>query len=246
MLKWPEDFKDKIVCGNCLELFPQIPDNSIDIAVTSPPYNMGGKNLGGQPNSTIGQKLYDMYGDDLSPEDYKNLIFKTVEFCIAKCRYTFWNMQMVTSSKDTIIELIWTFRNNLKDIFIWNKQAVAQIGVLDNPRFATGYEFILIFGKDNNRIFRDVNFPANGYVPNIQTWFKSENFKEHHATFPKEMPAYFIRYFTKEGGIVLDPFSGTGTTAMAAKENGRHYIGFELSPLYCKVSNERLAQEVLF
>ena len=127
---------------------------------------------------------------------------------------------------------------NLKDILIWNKQAVSQIskGVM-----AKGWEYVFIFGQDNTIDFKENNFPDNNYVPNRQTWFKSESIPEHHATFPMELPRYFTQHFAPPNGIVLDPFLGSGTTCVAAKMEGRKYIGIEISEEYCKIAKERIA-----
>ena len=156
-------------------------------------------------------------------------------------------MQMVSSTKIAVSRIFSTFgESNLKDVFIWQKQAVAQIAVQANRGFACGFEFVFCLGDDNSRIFTTHNFPENGYVPNIQTWFKSESFREHHATFPRELPTYFIQHFTKPNNTILDPFCGSGTTLVAAKQLGRRAVGIELSEAYCKIAVERLSQRELF
>lgn len=113
------------------------------------------------------------------------------------------------------------------------------------PRMATGWEYVFIFGKDNNRNFENSNFPPNNYVPNIKTFYKKENFPEHHATFPQELPAYFIQYFSKEGEIIFDPFNGTGQTCVAAKKLNRSFIGCDISQKYCDIANQLLRQNIL-
>lgn len=239
-MEYPNDYINKIICGDCLEVTKGVPNNCIDLIITSPFYNMGGTNLGYQPRSVIGQKLYNEYNDNLSIDNYRKFIFDTIDMCILKSRYVFWNMQMLSSTKEVIIELIWRYKKNLKDIFIWNKQAVAQMGAKDNPKFATGFEFVFCLGENNSRCFDYANFPKNGYVPNIKTWYKKISFKEHHATFPEELPKYFIEYFTKKGDIILDPMCGIGTTCKMAKKLGRKYIGIDINKKYCEISKRRI------
>jgi site-specific DNA-methyltransferase (adenine-specific)/site-specific DNA-methyltransferase (cytosine-N4-specific) len=65
----------------------------------------------------------------------------------------------------------------------------------------------------------------------------------HSAVFPFDLPLWFIKLFTKEGDVVLDPFSGSGTTALAAKSVNRRYIGIEIKPKYVQIARRRLKSE---
>jgi site-specific DNA-methyltransferase (adenine-specific) len=95
------------------------------------------------------------------------------------------------------------------------------------------------FGKNiSHWVGRDLVYPGN--VLHLAT--ESSN-KNHSATFPVELPSWFIRLFTLEGDLVLDPFIGSGTTAVAAVRLGRHFVGIEADPLYFKVAQERIAKE---
>jgi len=232
----------KLICGDAKEELKKM-ESEISLTITSPPYNMGGKSLGYQPRSKISDKHYDVYNDDKDEESYKNFILEVLNLCIEKSKYVFWNMQYVISTKNTIIEIQNKFRDNLKEIFIWNKQAIAQImnKKTNQPvRMASGFEFVFIFGKDGTRNFKDVNFPKNRYVPNIKTWHKKEFFTEHHATFPRELPSYFIEYFSFKGDTILDPFCGTGTVGVVAKAKGRNFIGIDISPKYIEIAQKRI------
>ncbi len=228
---------NQIINADCLEVLKTFPDKSVDLVITSPPYNMGNKSLGYHPNSSTGDNFYDEYEDDIPIEKYEQFLIDIITNCIRVSKYTFWNMQSLANNKDTIINLQYHFRDNLKDIFIWNKHAVSQIskGVM-----AKGWEYVFIFGEDSTIDFKENNFPENNYVPNRQTWYKSESIPEHHATFPMELPRYFIQNFARPNGIILDPFLGSGTTAIAAKMEGRNYIGIEISEKYCQIARERL------
>lgn len=227
--------------GDCLEVMKTIPDESVDLVVTSPPYNMGGVSLGYQPLSTVGQKHYGEYQDKMSNQEYIDWCISVIKECLRVSRYVFWNVQFVRSTRDMIFTLQETLKDNLKDIFIWQKQAVANITAKDGG-LAKGWEYVFMLGQDNLTTFKYNNFPKNGYVPNIQTWYKKETFKEHHATFTREMAYYFVNYFTKEGDTVLDPFIGTGTTAVACKELKRKCIGIEIDSKYFEIAQRRINQ----
>jgi site-specific DNA-methyltransferase (adenine-specific) len=229
---------NKIYEGNCMEILDTFEDDSIDLIITSPPYNTGSKSLGYHPNSTTGDDFYNEYDDNLNEEEYYDLIANCIKKCLRVSRYVFWNMQMLSNNKSVLLKIITDFQHNLKDIFIWEKQAVSQI---IEGRLAKGYEFILMFGKDDNMTFDYRNFPENKYVPNIQTWFKTESFPEHHATFPVKLARYFIQYFTKEGDIVCDPFAGSGTVGVACKQLNRKYVLIEIDSKYVALINKRLS-----
>jgi len=100
----------------------------------------------------------------------------------------------------------------------------------DNSKVGSG------FGKKiSNWLDREMAFPDN--VLHMAT---ECNNKGHSATFPVELPAWFIKLFTQSDGVVLDPFLGSGTTALAALELGRNYVGIEIKPEYLELAMQRL------
>jgi site-specific DNA-methyltransferase (adenine-specific) len=222
---------NKIYCESNLETMARIPDNFIDLVVTSPPYNTGGKSL------STGD-FYKEYKDNLENLDYKEFIFNNVKELLRITKYyVVYNFQILSNNKNVYLEFMYHFKDNIKDIAIWKKQAVSQI---QKGKMATGYEFIVILGKDSKMYFEYNNFPSNNYVPNIQTWHKKESIKGHGATMPVEMARYFIEYFSKEGDLIYDPFMGTGTTAIASVMQKRLFIGSEITKEYVDLANKRI------
>ena len=73
-MKYPEDYINKIICGDCLEVMKGIPDKAVDLVLTSPPYNTGNKSLGYHPNSKVGDNFYNEHNDDMASEDYLNFL----------------------------------------------------------------------------------------------------------------------------------------------------------------------------
>ena len=233
----------KIYNCDCLDFMKDMEDDSVDLLVTSPPYNMGGgKSLGYQPNSIVGQSFYGEYKDNKDEKEYIQWCLDVIKNGLLKSRYVFWNMQYVRSSRNCIYDIQNQFRGNLKDIFIWKKQAVSSI-TGSKGGLAKGWEFVFMLGENDLSTFIYNDFPKNSYVPNIQTWYKKESFKEHHATFPQSLPKYFIQYFCKKGDIVLDTFLGSGTTAVACENLKRQWIGIEISEKYCEIAAKRISLE---
>jgi DNA modification methylase len=92
------------------------------------------------------------------------------------------------------------------------------------------------FGKKiENWIGRDFAYPTN--VLHLATECAN---KDHSATFPEALPTWFIKLFTQPGNLVLDPFLGSGTTAVAAAKLQRRYVGIELKPEYCRQAREKI------
>lgn len=232
---------NKIYCESNLETMKRMPDDFVDLVITSPPYNTGGKSL------TTGN-FYKEYKDNLKDDEYKKFIFENVKELIRVTKhYVIYNFQILSNNKDVYLEFLFKFKDNIKDIAIWKKQAVAQI---QKGKMATGYEYIVILGKDSKMNFEYNNFPNNNYVPNIQTWTKKESIKGHGATMPVEMARYFIEYFSKENDLIYDPFMGAGTTAISAIIQKRNFIGSEITKEYVDLSVKRLQpyldQQTLF
>lgn len=116
----------------------------------------------------------------------------------------------------------------------WAEKRLTKLGKNDVIRFNsnTGSGF----GKNiANWVGKDYVLPGN--VLHMAT--ESSN-KNHSATFPLELPTWFIKLFTLEGDVVLDPFLGSGTTAVAASELGRHFIGIEVNPKFCQTARDRI------
>ena len=242
MLK-QEEFEDKYVnkihCADCLEILKDFPDSCVDLVITSPPYKTGGKSLGYHPNSKTGDNFYDNYADNMGFEEYTAFLTRIIADCLRISRYVMWNMQLLANNRMTMFYLIEQYKQNIKDILIWNKQAVSQI-TGKNGTLAKGYEFVFMMGVEKGMAFSYNNFPQNGYVPNRQTWYKQESIPEHHATFPLDLPLYFIGHFSKPTDLILDPFCGSGTTCVAAKMLGRNYIGIDISEEYCEIARQRI------
>lgn len=222
---------NKIYNENCLETLKNIPNDSIDLVVTSPPYNMNlrirnGKYCSRQITKEFTTK-YDGFDDNTPINEYYDFHLKVLKELIRTSSIIFYNIQIVTGSKRAFFKII--NKNNAQPAMAKN--------VLNRRT-----ELILIFDSKNaiSRQFKKTNFDRGTLddIWNIKRGKKIVN--SHSAVFPEELVEHILKNFSNEGDLIYDPFMGTGTTAVVTKRMGRNYIGSELSNEYIKVIEGRL------
>jgi DNA modification methylase len=233
---------NKIYCESNLETMKRMPDNFIDYVLTSPPYNVNTERIA----------KYKDFKDDLTQDSYfeqqKELITELLR--ITK-KHIFYNIQMVSGNKIALHKLIGHFANNIKEVIIWQK--IGQPAISEKV-FNSAFEYIIIFSNDepNKRYFSDANF-KRGSQSNIFKILNSHSnpfAKEHKAIMPLDIPRYFMINFGNENDTWYDPYMGTGTTAVAAIEERKNWLGSEISKEYLDIANKRLQpyldQQTLF
>lgn len=219
---------DKIICGDCLEMIKDLPDDAVDVCFTSPPYNR------------IRNDTYDFYDDVL--DDYYGMICEITDQMIRVAkRDVIVNIQMIMFNKSDVCRYIGKYAERMKGIVIWEKTNPQPS---TNPKDDTfsitnAYEFFFVISANNNVEFRAFNKIKNI----IHSSVNSKHFDGHGAVMKKEVCEWFIDNFTKVNDIVLDPFMGMGTTGLVCKQKKRHFVGFELIDDYCKRANERIFDE---
>jgi len=233
MKKLGEFELNKIYCMDCMEGIKKIPNNSVDLVVTSPPYN-------------IGINYGENYSDDLIHEDYKKWILEV-----------YMQLFRVIKEGGLVCINVGNQRNSGLPHYTYFLLKEAGFNIIKEIFWYKGLYYIqgeTIFvcskGEDYNQYYnKNDGFYSNGQFATIweMRYKNNESRKKlnHNAFFVKQLPINFIKINTKEGDIVLDPFMGTGTVAKACKELKREFIGFEINPEYIKTSNKRLSQEVL-
>ncbi len=246
-----ENPKIEIYQGNSLEILKTLPDKSVNLVFTSPPYNCG--------NSGKNKDMYKHYEDNLSNEDYFQLLDKSLKECLRICNgLIFFNLNFMRNNQSVLLRWLSDNNNKLRDIMIWDKKIVQPpIGNILGKRV----EFIFIFADSETTIIN--NFRENlakkythlfgNWLSNlIQLNTKTDilDSKIHRAGFPIELPKTIIDIYSKEDDVVLDPFMGCGTTLIAAGDLKRNAIGIEISEIYYqeakKIINGVLAQSKLF
>jgi len=241
-MKKIKEYLNTIICGDCLTVMKEMPDNSIDLVVTSPPYNLKNSTGNGmKPCTTSGkwanaalQNGYSHYDDNMPHNKY----VKWQRDCLTEMfRLIKENGAIFYNHKWRVQDGLLQDRQDIlsgfpvRQIIIWRRKG----GINFNPGyFLPTYEVIYLIAKPDFRLVPKAN--AVGDV-----WeFTQEMKNGHPAPFPVALIERIISSTYAE--IVLDPFIGSGTTAVVAKNLKRNYIGIELSPDYCKMAEERIYQ----
>lgn len=218
----------RLMCGDstdpaCAE---QLMDGQkADITFTSPPYNAGKT-----PNGNEQKYLND--SDNKSNDDYRDLLNKFTNNCLNHSDYVFSNIQSLSGNKIALIEHLYDLRDKFADTIIWDKKTAepAMARRVLNSRF----EYIHIFSNEAKRTVGKKDF--RGTIANIfelNSRQGKEYAKIHKATFPVQLPQYFIENFTESS--CLDPFGGTGSTLIACEKTNRKCFMMELDPHYVDV-----------
>lgn len=224
---------NKIYCMDCLRGMKNIPKNSIDLIVTSPPYNIGIDYEGYDDNKDF--VIYKKFLKDVFSEMYKIIKEKgLVVINVGNQRNTGLPHYVFFILKECGFKIV-------KEIF-WYKGLYYIQG-----------ETIFVCSKteEYNKFYeKNDGFYSNNQFSTIweMRYKKGESKKNlnHNAFFVKQLPINFIKINTKIGDLVLDPFMGCGTTAVACKELNRNFLGFEINKTYIETSMKRLSQRTLF
>jgi len=239
---------NKIYNEDCLETLSRIPDDYIDLVITSPPYNMNLRIRNGEYTSRQIVKefssKYDGFDDNLPIDDFYKHHSQIIKELLRTSNLIFYVIQIVTGSKRAFFKIIGDFNENLKDVIIWDKgvaQPAMQKQVLNRQS-----EIILVFEKDYpiSRQFRSAPF-ERGKLNDVWNISRGKKLnKDHGAVFPEELVEKIITNFSNKKDVVYDPFLGTGTTAFVAKKLGRNYLGSELLESYFNFAQERLDTDI--
>ena len=243
----------QLFCGDCLEVMKELIDNGVkvDAVITSPPYNMNLRIMGGKYVSRCRNKnhrsefstKYDNYNDDLPMDEYFEFQKTFINKALSVSDLMFYNIQMVTGNKVALFKLFGEFADKIKELIVWDK-------INGQPAMATNmlnsrYELIVVFqnSKPYNRQFDAANF-GRGTLDNV--WqFKRDRNPNHKAAFPLKLVHHIIENFTEKNAVVLDPFMGSGTTGVACKNLNRKFIGIELDEEYFKTAENRIKGSLL-
>ena len=247
----PPTLANTVIHGDSRNL--EIPDNCVHLVVTSPPYNAS--------------KAYD---EDLSLSEYLEMLYNVFAECyrvlVPGGRMV---VNVANLGRKPYIPLsshINLMMNQLgflmRGEIIWDKSASAgsscawgSFQSASNPCLRDVHEYLLVFSKGNYKLLREKSEREEGRIDTIprddfiqhtkSIWsFATERASRvnHPAPFPVELPKRCIEMYSFAGDVVLDPFNGSGTTCVAAKNTGRAYIGVDLSEEYLTIARKRLEE----
>ncbi len=225
---------NKIYKMDCIKGMKLLPNNSVDLIVTSPPYNIG------KGGSAFKFEGYDIYNDNNDNYDKMiNLAFKEMYRVLKPSGSLMFNHKVRTVNKKAIHPLIHVFNSDfiLKQEIIWD---LHDTHIHNKDRFYPINEMIYWCVKDRNKTKFNPDCSEYTTIWQVPRANKKKEGCLHPAPFTIEIPLRCIKTFTSENDVVLDPFMGSGTTAVAAKMLNRNYVGFEISDKYIKVANDRL------
>lgn len=185
---------------------------------------------------------YTNFSDNLSMAEYYSFNMRVINELLRISPLVFYNVQFLTGNKPALFKLIGEFSDKLKEVIVWDKttaQPAIGEGVLNSQ-----FEILLVFSRDDavTRQFKNTNF-NRGTLSNVWQIKRGKKVnKDHGAVFPLELADKVINNFTQVGGVVLDPFMGTGTTGVSCKTNGRNFIGIEVDNDYFTFARNRISQ----
>lgn len=246
---------NEIIHGNCVNVMAHMKEDSIDLVITSPPYDGLRKYRG-----------YDFEADQVLIGLHRILkpggvvVWVITDQCIGKGR-TLSSFRQAFAAREAGF-LVY-------DTMIWRK--TNPMPRLAGKRYTNSFEYMFILSKGEPATFNPLMVPCSTAGKKKKNSYSHEKGQEerdyitkeekprsnvwdypvgtshsiggnHTAGFPEELAADHIKSWSKEGELVLDPMVGTGTTCIAARRLGRNYIGIDISEDYCQLAQERLAR----
>lgn len=226
---------------DCIQGLRELPDKCIDLVVTSPPYNkQEGKNAGALVHAVV----YDSYEDNVPEEEYQDsqaTLLRELYRVLKDDGSVFYNHKNRFSQGDMISPLQFISRTefSVRQEIVWDRMIA---GNIRGWRFWQTDERVYWLQKRNvKRTELPPSVASLGSVWRIRP--ESGQNTGHPCAFPEELVERCLSVGTHKGSVVLDPYMGSGTTAVVAKRMGYFYVGFELSDEYISIANQRLERE---
>jgi DNA modification methylase len=269
-------WKDRVICGDCLAVMRAMPEASVHLAITSPPYNVGLE--------------YDGHDDRKSYEEYlawlRPIWQELLRVLAPGGRFA---LNIAPTSIKDFRPIHYDLAAQLRGLgflmrteILWYKQTMRRRTAWgsfrspSNPHIIPSWEYVLVFSKgswylEGDKAKSDITseefiqfsdgfweihpetagrqpFLKSLYAPrrggrdrhDVEERQQQEKKEAHPAPFPEKLIYRLIKFYSYRGNVVLDPFGGTGTVAVVARQTGRHFVHIDLSERYCGITAERL------
>lgn len=247
---------NQIYNEDCVETIQKIPDNFLNLIITSPPYNV---NLG---NNKFHKNPYDLYIDNKEHKNYINWLKNIFSLLYLKLKDDGRICINIGDGKNGAIPTSSDIIQFMKDLLyipithiIWHKSQIGNrtswgsFNSPSSPSFPTPFEHILIFCKKSKKLLHqgETDLIKEEFIKwSLALWeFTPETQQKkigHNAMFPEELPKRCIKMFSYINDIVYDPFAGAGTTLVVSQKLKRNFIGSEISQNYCEIIKKRLLE----
>lgn len=261
--------------SNEITMSEHIDEHSVDLVLTSPPYNNSRDNRErsktckssnrGQYKDSNGHdigiggyhKKYDVYRDALSTEEYCNWIvsiFNLFDKVLKKDGVVLWNISSQAENNEcanwmSVFSIVKETNFTIADRIIWKKNNT--LPVTSRNKLSKICEDIFVFARKDefltfytNKEYKSTSKTGQNFYKPIRNWIEADNNDEicpyNKATFSTDLCYKLFKIYAPENGLVYDPFMGSGTTALAAKNYGLDYIGSEISPNQVEWAENRI------
>ena len=226
----------KLLNGDCLELMKEIESGSVDMILTDPPYELS-KSKGGGMMGKGGRKFMQEVKADGMIDGINTSMF--LDSCLALFNKKQKFCGVFTCSTKQLIEYIaWAEDNKLQyGIGVWNKTNPAP---LCNCKYLNDVEYWIYIKGNKSKILGSYHTKSMVYTSKINKKDKAEF--GHPTCKPVELMEKFIINHSREGQVILDPFMGSGSTGVAAKNLNREFIGIELDEKYFNIASDRIGR----
>jgi len=225
----------KLINDDCLKVLPTLADKSVDLIITSPPYNLGN-------NHHTGNKQHKAYNDNLPEAEYQEQQLQFLNECFKLLKETgslIYNHKNRIRKGRQLSPYEWIFKSNfvVKQEIVW----VNRSQNFDKMRFYPFTERLYwLTKKPETKLFNAINHYD---VFDWKEWKPVGTKGNHTRAFPEKMVEDILKCFPN-AEVVLDPYMGSGTTGVAAKNLNREFIGIELDEKYFNIASERINDEM--
>lgn len=243
-----KEFENKVIRGDVLDILKQIPDNSIHLAITSPPYNVG--------------KNYDNHNDKMDYQEYLNWLNEvwkeTQRVLVDGGRFC---LNIAPTGIKDFVPIHHDFTNQMRKLgmkfrteILWYKQTMLKRTAWGswkspaNPHIVPSWEYVLVFSKGKDRLdgdYKEIDITAEEFKEFSDGFWKVQPERQrngHPAPFPENLIYRLVKFYSYKGNIVLDMFGGTGTVAVVSYKARRKFIHVDISKDYCETAKNRLRQ----